>query len=85
MEHLCMIMTRNVTDFISLSSLSPHAKMLSKLNSAVPLQSVYAQERGNEGGLDSSHLILGSTWILGLLAQGKGQHRSEDGQGGTGL
>lgn len=43
-----MIMTRNVTDFISLSSLSPHARMLSKLNCAVPLQSVYAQERGNE-------------------------------------
>lgn len=60
MEHLCMIMTRNVTDFISLSSLSPHAKMLSKLNRAVPLQSVYAQEEGNEGDLDSSSLILGS-------------------------
>lgn len=55
-----MIMTRNVTDFISLSSLSPHAKMLSKLNRAVPLQSVYAQEGGNEGDLDSSSLILGS-------------------------
>lgn len=68
MEHLCTIMTRNVTDFISLSSLSPHAKMLSKLNCAVPLQSVYAQERGNEGDLDSSCLILGNTWTLGLSA-----------------
>lgn len=46
---------------------------------------VYAQERGNEGGLDSSCLILGSTWTLGLSAQEKGQHGTEDGQGGTEL
>lgn len=47
-------------DRLYLSSLSPHAKMLSKLNRAVSLQSVYAQEEGNEGDLDSSSLILGS-------------------------
>lgn len=80
-----MIMTRNVTDFISRSSLSLHAKMLSKLNCAVPLQSVYAQERGNEGDLGSSCLILGCTRTFCLSAQGKGQHRTEDGQGGTRL
>lgn len=83
MEHLCLIMTRHVTDFISLSSLSRHAKMLSQLNCAVPHQFVYAHERGNEGDLDSSCLSLGSTWTLGLSAQGKGQHGTEDGQEGT--
>ena len=77
MEHLYMIMTRNVTGFISLSSLSLHAKMLSKLNSTVPFQSVYVQERKNEGDMDSSCLILGSKWTLGFheyFNQGGSQH-----------
>jgi len=45
MEHLYTIMTRNVAGFILLSTLSPHAKMLSKLNSMVPFQPVYVQEK----------------------------------------
>lgn len=66
-----------MTGFILLSSLSPHAKMLSKLNGAVPFQSVYVQERKNEGDLDSSCLILGSKWTLGFhgcFNQGGSQH-----------
>lgn len=66
MEHLHAITTRNVTSFISLSSLSPHAKILSVLNNTVPLQSKYVQGRKNQGDLDLSCLILGSKWTLGF-------------------
>lgn len=75
MEHLYPITRRNVTDFISLSSLSPHVKMLSDLNSTVPFQTV--QGRKTEGDLDSPCLILGIKWTLGFhgyFNQGGSQH-----------
>lgn len=65
MEHLYTIMTRNVTGFISLSSLSPMWKCCPSWTLRF-LFSLCMYKRGKkESELDSSCLILGSEWTLG--------------------